>query len=621
MSNVKRPGPVRRTLVASWRVLDFSRRFILTIAFLLLVAVLLAAMFRAGPQVGSRTALVIEPVGVIVEEYTMSPLDRMFAQLIGDDVPEVQLRDLIRALDAAADDQRIERVVLRLHRLIGGGVAGLRDIGAAIERVKASGKEVIAYGDAFTQDGYYLASRANQVYMDPMGMVLLEGFGRYRLYYAEALAKLGVEAHLFRVGEFKSAGEPYIRNDASAEAREADLYWIGDLWRQYLADIGAARQVTPESLQTMVQELPALLAAAGGDLPALAQQAGLVDRLLSWPEVERELIQAGVADEDGHSFRQVDMGTWLTVLERERKPATAPVAIVVAQGAIVSGDPGLGVIGGDAISGLLRQARENDDIKAVVLRIDSPGGQAFPSEQIRREISLLREAGKPVVASMGDVAASGGYWIAMQADQIIADPATITGSIGVFGLWLTASEGLAKLGLNSDGVGTTWVPAAFDPTQEYDPRMGQVIQGIVDDAYRQFIDLVASARGVSAEAIDEVARGRVWSGGQALERGLVDELGGLVEAIAKARSLAGLDADAGFTWIERELSSMDRFLAGMGESALVHGMHSHGLLLPASWLPTQARDDLRQMRELLRQRNARGWGIYADCQCGLYLRP
>ncbi len=618
MSNDKRPGPVRRTLVASWRVLDFSRRFILTVLFLLVVGMLLAAMLKAGPQIGSRTALVIEPVGVIVEAYTMSPLDRSFAQLTGSDVPEVQLRDLLRALDAAATDERIERVVLRLHRLIGGGVASMREVGAAIDRVRAAGKEVIAYGDAFTQDAYYLAARANQVTLDPMGMVMLEGFGRYRLYYAEALEKLGIQAHLFRVGEFKSAGEPYIRNDASPEARAADLYWVGDLWRQYLADIGAARQVSPQSLQVMIQQMPERLQAAGGDLPALAQEAGLVDRLASWQEVEQELIDKGVADEDGHSFRQVDMGTWLTVLDREHTPAPAPVAVVVAQGAIVPGDPGLGMIGGDAVSGLLRQAREDDEIKAVVLRIDSPGGQAFPSEQIRREISLLRQAGKPVVASMGNVAASGGYWIAMEADQIIADPATITGSIGVFGLWLTANEGLAKLGLSSDGVGTTWVPAAFDPTQEYDPRLGQVIQGFVDDAYRRFIDLVASARGVSAQAIDEVARGRVWSGSQAMDRQLVDEMGGLVEAIDKARSLAGLDADAGVTWLERELSSMERFLAGMDDSVLAHGLRSRGLFLPTSWLPTQVRDDMQQMRELLRQRDARAWGVYAHCQCGVY---
>lgn len=618
MSNDKRPGPVRRTLVASWRVLDFSRRFILTVLFLVLVALILASLFRAGAQVGPRSALVIEPVGVIVEEYTMSPSDRLLAQLTGDDIPEVQLRDLLRALDAAADDERIERVVLRLHRLIGGGVASLREVGAAIDRVRAAGKDVIAHGDSYTQDAYYLAARASQVNLDPMGMVLLEGFGRYRLYYAQTLEKLGIQAHLFRVGEFKSAGEPWIRNDASPEAREADLYWVGDLWRQYLADIGAARKVAPESLQAMIEQLPERLQAAGGDLPALAQEAGLVDRLVSWPELEQELIGQGVADDDGHSFRQVDMTAWLAQLDGERKPAPAPVAVIVAQGAIVPGDPGLGVIGGDAVSGLLRQAREDEAIKAVVLRIDSPGGQVFPSEQIRREISLLRQAGKPVVASMGNVAASGGYWIAMETDHIMADPATITGSIGVFGLWLNASEGLARLGLNSDGVATTWVPAAFDPMQDYDPRLGQVIQGFVDDAYRRFIDLVASARGRSAEAIDEVARGRVWSGGQALDRHLVDGLGGLVEAIGQARSLAGLDADAGVTWLERELSSMDRFLANMGGSALVHGLGSRGLFLPASWLPAQARDDLRQVRELLRQRDGSGWGVYAHCQCGLY---
>lgn len=618
MTTVKHPGLVRRTLVASWRVLDFSRRFILTVLFLILVAMLLAAMLRAAPQVQARTTLVIEPVGVIVEEYTMSPSDRILAQLTGEVVPEVQLRDLVRALDSAAADERIERVVLRLQQLQGGGVASLREVGAAIDRLRESGKPVIAHGDNYTQDAYYLAARASQVTLDPMGILMLEGFGRYRLYFADALEKLGIQAHLFRVGEFKSAGEPWIRNDASPEARQADRYWLGDLWRQYLADIGNARQLAPEALQAMIQALPQRLQEAGGDLPALALQAGLVDRLVGWPELERELLEQGVADEDGHSFRQVDMDSWLATLDQARKPAPAPVAVVVAQGAIVPGDPGLGVIGGEAVSGLLRQARQDDAIKAVVLRIDSPGGQVFPSEQIRREIALLRAAGKPVVASMGDIAASGGYWIAMEADRIIADPATITGSIGVFGLWLTASDGLDKLGLGSDGVATTWIPPAFDPMQEYDPRMGQVIQGFVDDAYRRFISLVASARDASPEAIDQAARGRVWSGGQALQRQLVDELGGLVEAVAAARQLAGLDADAQVTWLQREQSPMDRFLAGMGGSALFHGMRSQGLFLPASWLPASTRDELLQLRELLRQRDGRSWAIHAHCQCDVY---
>ena len=451
MTTVKHPGLVRRTLVASRRVLDFSRRFILTVLFLILVAMLLAAMLRAAPQVQARTTLVIEPVGVIVEEYDVAERpDTCAADRRGG--PEVQLR--VCGPGFGRRRQRIGASSCACNSS-GRGVASLREVVAAIYRLRESGKPVSDHGDNYTQDAYYLAARASQVTLDPMGILMLEGFGRYRLYFADALEKLGIQAHLFRVGEFKSAGEPWIRNDASPEARQADRYWLGDLWRQYLADIGNARQLAPEALQAMIQALPQRLQEAGGDLPALALQAGLVDRLVGWPELEREVLEQGVADEDGHSFRQVDMDSWLATLDRARKPAPAPVAVVVAQGAIVPGDPGLGVIGGEAVSGLLRQARQDDAIKAVVLRIDSPGGQVFPSEQIRREIALLRAAGKPVVASMGDIAASGGYWIAMEADRIIADPATITGSIGVFGLWLTASDGLDKLGLGSDGVATT----------------------------------------------------------------------------------------------------------------------------------------------------------------------
>jgi protease-4 len=311
------------------------------------------------------------------------------------------------------------------------------------------------------------------------------------------------------------------------------------------------------------------------------------------------------------------MMDYLAVLDRAEvtETAPAPVAIVVAEGEIVDGEPGGGMVGGESTSALLRRAREDDAVKAVVLRIDSPGGGMFPSEQIRREIELTRQAGKPVIASMGDVAASGGYWIAMDADRIYADPSTITGSIGIFGLWFNASETMNKLGLNTDGASTTRIAGLFDPTRPYDPRVGEVIQSYIDHGYAEFTGKVAQARDSTVEAIDKVARGRVWSGAQARERGLVDELGGLEAAIAQARVLARLPANARFAYVEPELSTFERFMQNLAQSALAHAVRESGLSAPAGWLPASMRDELKFAHAVLGQPDGKPWRVFAHCLC------
>lgn len=612
-----RKGPVRRFLVGTWRTLDFTRRFILTVLFLLLVALLLSAALRAPLQVQERSVLVLAPVGLLVEEYSASAIDRALAKMTGQDLPEVRLRDLLRALEAAAADQRIERVLLRLDRFAGGGLASLREVGAAIDRVRAAGKEVIAYGDSYGQGGYYLAARAGEVYLHPFGVALVEGLGRYRTYFARAFEKLGIEVRLFRVGEYKSAGEAYVRNESSPEAREADLYWMGDLWRHWLADVGQARGLAPEALQAGVDGFPGRLEAAAGDFARVTLDAGLVDDLKTADQVRALLVERGVAERGGHSFRQVSLDDYLAVLDREQTLAgAAPVAIVVAEGEIVDGETPGGMVGGVSTAALIRSAREDEDVRALVLRVDSPGGGVFPSELIRREVELTRAAGKPVVVSMGDVAASGGYWISMDADRIFADPATITGSIGVFGLWFNAPETMDRLGLNTDGAGTTEMAGLFDPTRPYDPRAGRIIQSSVDNFYREFIGKVSAARGQSAEAVDAVSRGRVWSGAQAQERGLVDQLGGLSEAVAHARGLAGLAADARFRYVERELGTFERFVQNLGGSALAHAARNAGVLLPSAWLPDPVRRDLARAQALVAQRGLLPWTVQAHCLCG-----
>ncbi|HET7844276.1 MAG TPA: signal peptide peptidase SppA, partial [Xanthomonadales bacterium] len=548
-----------------WRALDFSRRFVLNMIFLLIVVIILAAIAGGMPKLEPKTALLLAPRGDIVEQYTANAADRALAKMFGDEVREVQLRDILRSLDAAAKDPAIDRVVLVPDEISSAGMSTLLEIGAALDRFRESGKEVIAYSDAMDQRGYLLAAHADKVYLHPDGAILLEGIGRYRTYFKSAFDKLGVEARLFRVGEYKSAGEPYIRNDQSPEAREADLFWMGDLWQRYLAEVAKLRKLDAAKLEASILAYDTAVPAAGGDLAKLAKEQGLVDELKTRDEVRRMLIEKG-AEDDEHSFRHVDLDDYAQRAAALDVGFGKPkLAVVVAEGEIVDGEGQPGTIGGDTTAMLLRKAREDDGVKAVVLRVDSPGGSVFPSEIIRREVELTRKAGKPVVVSMGDVAASGGYWISMNADTIVASPSTITGSIGIFGLWFNAPQAMDKLGLNTDGVGTTWISGAVDPRRPYDERLGKVIQSVIDRGYQQFIGNVAKAREKSTDEIDAIARGRVWSGAQAKERGLVDQLGTFQDAIALAAKKAKLE-DYHLQYIERELSPFEALMVDMSSS-------------------------------------------------------
>lgn len=615
----KRPNLLFRLVRGLYRGLDTSRRFAMNMIFLILVLVILAMIGSATPVLEERTALVIAPQGEIVEQYSADPADRALARLLGEDTPEVQLRDLLRALEAAARDPRIARVVLVPDRITGGGHATLRELGAAISRFRESGKEVVAYADALEQRGYYLAAHADRVVLHPDGAVLLEGIGRYRTYFKEAFEKFGIEARLFRVGEYKSAGEPYVRSEASAEAREADLYWMNDLWSRWLDEVAARRGIEAATLAADIEAYVERIRGVEGDLARLALEQKLVDELATRDRLRDQLATVGAPGKDGHGFRQIGLDAYLAVIDREHLPAQQPqVAVIVAEGEIVDGEPPPGTVGGESTAELLRRAREDDDVDAVVLRVDSPGGLVFPSELIRREVELTRAAGKPVVASMGDLAASGGYWISVAADEIVADPSTITGSIGVFGLWFNVPQALGKLGLRTDGSGTTWVPGAVDPTREFDPRLGEVIQAIVDRDYREFIAKVAAARERSPEEIDAVARGRVWSGAQAKERGLVDTLGTLQDAIASAAARAELGDDFRVRYLEPDLSAFDRFLVDISRGRAASWIDAGTALPLQRLLPTRVREDLAELERRVGEASARRpAAVYAHCECDL----
>ena len=575
MNEVRRRGPIAAFFVGLWNAMNFTRRLVFNLLFFIVLLFVLYLLFAGGglKPLNNRTTLVVAPEGRLVEQYSSDTATRAMARVLGDQRDEeVQLRDLLRALDAARTDKRIERVYVRFDRLQPAGFASLREVAAALGRVRASGKQVVAFGESFMQGQYLLAAQANEVYLDPMGGLLLEGLDRYRLYYRQGLQeKLGVDVHLFKVGEYKSAAEPYVLDAASPQAKEADLYWMNDVWQRYLADVAKARDLSAQHLAAGIDTMPEGIAAARGDLARYALQQKLIDGLKTEEQVDQLLIERGVADADAEGgFRQVAFDTYLRHLDSV-PPAADPrpqIAVVVAEGEISGGERPPGEVGGESTAALLREARDDEQVKALVLRVNSPGGEVFASEQIRREVVALKAAGKPVVVSMGDLAASGGYWIAMNADRIYADPSTITGSIGIFGIIPTLPRALDKIGVHTDGVGTTRFAGAFDVTRPLDPAVGDVVQSVIEKGYRDFTGRVAEARKRSVDDIDAIARGRVWTGAQARERGLVDDFGGMqvaLEDVAKRAKLGKPDAWR-VRYFEREATPFERFFAGLLQS-------------------------------------------------------
>jgi protease-4 len=609
-------GSFLRTL---GRGINVVRLVIINLVFFAVLAVVLLlvtagiAGSRLQRALQSDIVLVLKPQGQLVEQSSIDPLQSAMDGLSGNNPKQVQLRDLVGAIDAAAKDSRISRILLLPGDLHGGGFAALREVGAALDRFRAAGKPVIAWAVNLDQGQYYLAAHADRLLVDPQGGVMITGLSNYRLFYKDLLDKLGVEVHLFRVGQFKSAAEPYILDHASVQSKQADGYWMGGLWNTYLSETARLRKIDPAALRADIDSLPQTIASTQGDLAQLALNQHLVDGLATSAELVGMLRKQGVpADSKGHSFRQVDLGDYAASMPRRSDGFAPGVTIVVAEGEISGGKQGPGSIGGETTAALIRTAREDRKTRALVLRVDSPGGEVFAAEQIRREVALTRAAGIPVVVSMGDVAASGGYWISMNADRIFAEPNTITGSIGIFGMYYSVPNTLAKFGIQSDGVGTGPMAGAFDITRPLDPRVGSVIQAIIDKGYRDFVGNVAKARGKNYAAIDAIAQGRVWTGQQARELGLVDELGGLDAAVADAASRAKLNKGFAVRYEEAPLGGVARFLTGLNRSASLQLMQSWGVHLPA-WLAQLPA--LAPELQLLRSAKAGTPNIYADCLC------
>ncbi|TVQ41795.1 MAG: signal peptide peptidase SppA [Wenzhouxiangella sp.] len=611
-----RPNILVRLWLGFWRGLTALRMAVFNILFLVVLALVIGLIIRGGDKlvIEPDTTLVLAPVGIIVEEYTGSPIERAIQEALGQDVPETRLRDLLAVLDQAAEDDRITQVLIDVDRLFGMGTGTMRELNEAFARFRESGKPIVAYGGFMTQGQYFLASQADEIWLDHEGAILIEGYSRFRNYYRDGLDRLGVEVNLFQTGDYKSAMEPWQRSDMSEADREASLHFLAGLWREYLEMVASNRGMPVAVLVELVENFSDYLTEAEGNFGELALEKGLVDRLVSRPELRAEMIRRGAPDDNG-SFRQVAHGAFL----QPEMPKIMPgdqVAVIVAEGLITEGNQPPGTIGSESTSRKIRQAARDDNVKAVVLRVNSGGGSAFASEIIRREINALRDAGKPVVVSMGNVAASGGYWIAMGADEIWANPATVTGSIGVIGFFPTFEETLSRIGIHTDGVGTTPLAGAFRADRALNAELRSILDTFINAAYRDFLALVAEHRQMSVEAVREVAQGRVWTGSQALEFGLVDQLGGLEEAIASAARIAGLGEDFQVRYVEPELTGWQQFLAEMGASALLRAGLEPGMSRLFNVLPAGLRQNIAEDLALVFEATQAGRpGIMAHCLC------
>jgi protease-4 len=552
-------GKIFRVL---WAGLDGLRKVLHLLFLLVVVIVLIAVLSPRLPAVPAQAVLLIAPEGDLVEQLTGDPFQRAVSEAYGSRRPETLLRHTIDAIDAAKSDARIKGLVLDLSNMTGGGMAKLEEVAAAVRDFKRSGKPVIALGESYDQSQYYLAANADEIYLDPDGLVLLDGFGYYRTYLKDALDKLSVDVNIFKAGKFKSYTDEYSRNDMSDQEREETGAWLGALWSQYQKAVTSSRNLPPEGIKTYVDQFVSSVREHKGDTAAVALENNLVTELRPRLSVEARIKSLSGEDEETHSFRSIGPVDYLRAIRAQESVghiSQPHIGVVVASGEILDGEQPPGTIGDESMITLLRQARYDESIKAIVLRIDSPGGSMQASEMIRREIDELKHAGKPVVASMSSTAASGGYYIAMDADEIWAAPTTLTGSIGVFAVFPTLQRTLEKFGVHVDGIGTTPLSGALRLDRTLGEQPKQFLQLSVEHAYQSFVGHVADARSKSFEDIDAIAQGRVWAASDAASIGLVDHLGSFHQALEAAAKRAKLGKDYKVQYIEASLGWREAF--------------------------------------------------------------
>jgi protease-4 len=554
-----------RFVKAIWKLL-VGIKDALVLLFMLMFFGLLYAALSARPEAVGAGVLAMDLDGVLVEQ---AERPQPFSALAGTGnvTRQFELRELVGALDAAKDDDRVKAIALDLDGFLGGGQSAIAALGEKLDEVKKSGKPVVAFATGYTDDRYQLAAHASEVWLPAMGAIAIAGPGGNNLYFKGLLDKLGVTANIYRVGTYKSAVEPYMRSDMSPEARE-NAQALGDAlletWRE---DIARGRPASIAGLNRMLADPVAVSNAANGDLAKAALDLKLVDKIGERRAYEARLAELGGEDEDGPQLYQ---RIKLAAYEDEAiDRSEGPIGVVTIAGEIVDGKAGPGRAGGETIARLIEKGLARDNLKALVVRIDSPGGSAMAAERIRQ--SLLAAKGKkiPIVVSMGNVAASGGYWVATPGDYVFAEPSTITGSIGVFGLLPSFEGTLAKLGIGADGIKTTPLSGEPDLLKGPSDAADALIQAGVEQIYAKFLTIVAEARHKSTADVDRIAQGRVWDGGTARQLGLVDGFGGMNEAVAKAAELAKLGKDErGLTYLDEEPSYADMLFADFaGEEA------------------------------------------------------
>ncbi len=616
---MKKRNLIVRILSGIWSGVDGFRKILHLLLLLFIFAIFVGAMSGTVPQLPSKAALYVKPVGAIVEELEGDPFDRAVAELLDEAQPQTVLQHIVDALDYASDDDRIAAVHIELSALGPAGLPKLQRIARAIEEFKESGKPVIASADFMSQQAYFIAAHADEVYVNPEGGVLLQGYGRFRTYFADAIEKLKLDWNIFKVGTYKSAVEPFERMDMSDADREATASLIGQLWTTYLEDVAAARQIAVADVESYADTFVDVVAAADGDLAQAAKDAGLVDELLTRTELRELMIEyVGTTDESDVDYSAIGMGEYLGHVDMLNGETVAEenIGIIIASGVIQSGSQPPGAIGADSTAELLRRARDDDSVKAVVLRVDSPGGSAFASDVIANEIAALQDAGKPVVASMSSVAASGGYWISVGADRVFANPMTITGSIGIFGMFPTYQRTAAHLGIATDGVGSTPLAGQLRPDRAMSDDTKRLIQVVIEEGYDDFIGRVATYRGMEKSDVDAVGQGRVWTGSDALRHGLVDELGGMEEAIAFAAELVDLpEDDYGQKWIRTELSPTEQMIIDLFATARGFGIEFDFLHRQPSSLQKIAGRLEAALAPLVGFDDPKG--VYAHCLCDI----
>ena len=519
----------------------FTLNTIFLIALIIAVFSFLSSLLVDEFEDPTDKALVINPIGPIVEQVVGS--NDPFEGFTNDTPRELFVGDLLEVLNSAADDDRVQSILLRLDNIDGTGQSVLFDVGNALKRLKDSGKKIIAVGDYYTRSSYYLASFADEIILNKDGIIELYGFQRSRLFFKSLLDKLKIDFNVFRVGTFKSAVEPYIANEMSDAAKEANLDYLNILWDSYKDVISRNRKMSSYEIQNLVDNADQILTNPEESTDEALMNYGLVDTLLPRTKIRSYLKDIFGESEDKKSFAKISGYEYFQLIQSEKdsKSNKDKISVIVARGTIVDGDQPPGMIGGDSTSRLIREAHEDENVKAIVLRVDSGGGGVFASEQIRLELIEAKEKGVTFIASMGNVAASGGYWISANADEIWASHNTITGSIGIFGILPTFDRALKEVGINSDGVSTSKLDLSGDITKPLDTGLAKIIQSEINYGYKRFIELVSEARDIPIEEVDKIAQGRVWAGSKAKELGLVDEIGDLEMAISRAAELAGIE--------------------------------------------------------------------------------